>query len=104
MLPQPKGHKQKDKLTSILHGILLGSLQCPSSATAGGWLTTKSSEGSLTFVATGQSESCMNTVEEEDAIHCTSTIPGLKELRYRKENAFQQRPDPDTFSFALSLA
>jgi len=55
-------------------------------------------------MSTALSESCTNTVEEEDATHRTSTSPGLKGLCYRKENTFQQRPGPGILSFALSLA
>lgn len=51
----------------------------------------------------GLNEPCINTAEEEDATHRTPTSLSLKRLCYRKENTFQQRPDPGTLSFALSL-
>lgn len=50
------------------------------------------------------SEPCINTVQEEDAICRTPTSPDLKGLPYRKENTFQQKPDPGSLSFTVSFA
>lgn len=53
-------------------------------------------------MSTWLNEPCKNTVQEEDAICCTPASPGLKGLPYRKENAFQQKPDPGSLSVSFA--